>query len=286
MHLNKSHYSLVEAAELAKCKPTDLLHYAVQRKISLLVGVPDWADVRVYDETTNSDVDPFLMTPQLLVLAQSHCLKIEINGRTEQSDFPEGYFIGSTGELKRILPSYGRADLNHRWVHWRTYRDQRAYPLELVPDRLFVLHTDLSKLIEPVANPEHSGKTESKKHKSESPDLKSHDKQQSSPGTRGDVPLPSEPDTNDALDKKQPKVQPEESSVQSEKSSTILRIKQVQQRTGLSRSTIYDKMNPKLPLPRFDPTFPKQVKLGVGSVGWYESEIITWIKSRKDTEIS
>ncbi|MEI7430667.1 MAG: AlpA family phage regulatory protein [Betaproteobacteria bacterium] len=59
----------------------------------------------------------------------------------------------------------------------------------------------------------------------------------------------------------------------------MLRLKQVMERTGLARSTIYDKMNPKSP--RHDPIFPKQVNLGLGSVGWLESAISTWINGRK-----
>jgi len=59
---------------------------------------------------------------------------------------------------------------------------------------------------------------------------------------------------------------------------TILRRKQVEARTGLSRSTIYDKLNPKSP--RFDTTFPKPISLGAGAVGWIESEVNTWLESR------
>jgi prophage regulatory protein len=58
----------------------------------------------------------------------------------------------------------------------------------------------------------------------------------------------------------------------------ILRCKQVQQRTGLSRSTIYDRLS--TTSPRFDPTFPSAIQLGANSVGWLESEIEDWISSR------
>lgn len=64
----------------------------------------------------------------------------------------------------------------------------------------------------------------------------------------------------------------------------ILRIKQVQDRLGLGRSTIYDRMNPKSP--RFDSTFPKPIRLSNGppgrggSVGWLESAICCWIDAR------
>jgi prophage regulatory protein len=68
---------------------------------------------------------------------------------------------------------------------------------------------------------------------------------------------------------------------------TILRRKQVEARTGLSRSTIYAKLrcNPKRPTD-YDPTFPKPVSVGAKAVGWIEAEINDWLtaqiaKSRK-----
>lgn len=67
-------------------------------------------------------------------------------------------------------------------------------------------------------------------------------------------------------------------------SRRILRIKQVIDRTGLSRSTIYDRINSKSP--RYDPSFPKPIKLNAnassntGAVGWLESDIEAWIEQR------
>lgn len=68
---------------------------------------------------------------------------------------------------------------------------------------------------------------------------------------------------------------------------TILRRKQVEARTGLSRSTIYAKLqrNPKRP-GDYDPTFPRPISLGAKAVGWIEAEIDAWLsaqieKSRK-----
>ena len=60
--------------------------------------------------------------------------------------------------------------------------------------------------------------------------------------------------------------------------SKVLRLKHVQERVGLGRSTIYDRMNPKSP--RYDSTFPKPIKLGIAAIGWIEVEIDAWIKSR------
>nr|WP_089658096.1 MULTISPECIES: AlpA family transcriptional regulator [Halomonas] len=51
----------------------------------------------------------------------------------------------------------------------------------------------------------------------------------------------------------------------------LIRIKEVMDRTGLARATIYKYM--KLGL------FPKQVKLGTHAVAWVESEVEAWIQS-------
>lgn len=59
--------------------------------------------------------------------------------------------------------------------------------------------------------------------------------------------------------------------MQTHNPESILRRQQVQARTGLSRSTIYDRMS--------KGTFPKAVSLGARSVGWFESDIDSWLKS-------
>jgi prophage regulatory protein len=51
----------------------------------------------------------------------------------------------------------------------------------------------------------------------------------------------------------------------------ILRRKQVENRTGLSRSTIYLRIQ--------EGTFPKPVSLGTRAVGWLENEIDSWVAS-------
>ena len=55
-------------------------------------------------------------------------------------------------------------------------------------------------------------------------------------------------------------------------SPTILRRHQVQQRTGLSRSTLYQYIK--------DGEFPASVQLGPRAVGWLESDICDWITER------
>ena len=49
----------------------------------------------------------------------------------------------------------------------------------------------------------------------------------------------------------------------------ILRIRTVLQRTGLSRSTLYRKIQ--------DGSFPRQVQISIHGAGWRESAINHWI---------
>jgi prophage regulatory protein len=52
----------------------------------------------------------------------------------------------------------------------------------------------------------------------------------------------------------------------------FLRRKQVETRTGLSRSTIYQYIK--------DGAFPRPVPLGPRAVGWLESDVSDWIAAR------
>ena len=52
----------------------------------------------------------------------------------------------------------------------------------------------------------------------------------------------------------------------------ILRLPQVKERTGLSRSQIYALIRQK--------KFPRQVELGLRAVGWLEGDISSWVASK------
>ncbi|MGQ0618301.1 MAG: helix-turn-helix transcriptional regulator [Panacagrimonas sp.] len=59
----------------------------------------------------------------------------------------------------------------------------------------------------------------------------------------------------------------------------ILRRSDLEARLRISRSTIYDKINPRSP--RYDASFPKPIHLGGGAaVGWIESEVSAWLQSQ------
>lgn len=53
----------------------------------------------------------------------------------------------------------------------------------------------------------------------------------------------------------------------------IFRLREVQEMTGLKRSTIYQMI--------LEGRFPKQVRLGLRSVGWHSDQIQDWLESRK-----
>lgn len=55
------------------------------------------------------------------------------------------------------------------------------------------------------------------------------------------------------------------------KNDRILRIRAVLQLTGLSRSTLYRKIQ--------DGSFPKQVRIATRCAGWRESAVNSWLKN-------
>jgi prophage regulatory protein len=61
-------------------------------------------------------------------------------------------------------------------------------------------------------------------------------------------------------------------AAQTQNAPTILRRKQVEARTGLSRSTLYSMTQ--------RGQFPRPIPLSVRTVGWLESEIEQWIAGR------
>lgn len=62
-------------------------------------------------------------------------------------------------------------------------------------------------------------------------------------------------------------------SIQNQNTLNILRRKQVESRTGLSRSTIYARIA--------EGSFPRPIDLGGGrAVGWLEAEINAWLQAR------
>jgi prophage regulatory protein len=60
----------------------------------------------------------------------------------------------------------------------------------------------------------------------------------------------------------------------------MLRMPQMKKKTGISRSGLYDRINPKSP--RFDREFPLPVRLGNRSIAWIEAEVDAWLIQRRD----
>jgi len=51
-----------------------------------------------------------------------------------------------------------------------------------------------------------------------------------------------------------------------------MRLKEIIEKTGLSRSTIYNLIS--------QGRFPKQIELGARSVGWVDAEIDEWLETK------
>lgn len=58
----------------------------------------------------------------------------------------------------------------------------------------------------------------------------------------------------------------------------ILRRRDLEARLKLSRSSIYDRLNPKSP--QYDPTFPKPISLGASAIGFVEAEVESWLRQK------
>lgn len=64
----------------------------------------------------------------------------------------------------------------------------------------------------------------------------------------------------------------------------IIRMNQLTEMISVSRSTIYDWMNPKSP--RYNPDFPVPRRLSKstksGAIGWIHSEVLGWLEMQFD----
>ncbi|MDQ9834255.1 AlpA family phage regulatory protein [Acinetobacter soli] len=56
----------------------------------------------------------------------------------------------------------------------------------------------------------------------------------------------------------------------------IIRLKEVIAFTGVSRSVVYEKLNPQSK--SYDATFPKPIRLSANCVGWSAFEINQWLE--------
>ncbi len=59
----------------------------------------------------------------------------------------------------------------------------------------------------------------------------------------------------------------------------ILRITEVAKKLSIGKSTIYDWLNPKSP--RYDPNFPKPIKLSAKTIGWLSTMVDEWIENKQ-----
>lgn len=278
--MDKPFYPINEAASLLDRPLADLILMAASEDIVLLAGVPDGIRFQVFDAQSNRSEAPALLEPQLVALTVTQCQRIQINGRTEQSDFRWGYLIVPNGSLQIIKPSYGKAGrLEHAWAFWRTCKGPYVKEIELTPERLFVVGDDVRRLLE--------GQTKSqakaKPRKQEERVVKLPPKDSIDVDEKPLVQAKAfidQKDVNEIISNGNVGSTMQSATVPTFVApQTILKRPEVEARTGLKRSTIYDKLDPESP--RYDATFPKQVSLGTSAVGWLESEVDAWVASRQ-----
>lgn len=280
--MEKSFYALSEASTLLGRTIADLIPLAAKEDITLLIGVPDGIRFQIFDADTNRTESPALLEPQLLAITATQCQKIQLNGRTEQSDFRLGYLIAPNGALQPLKPSYGKAGrLEHGWAYWRTYKGPYITELELTPDRLFAMGEDVRRILVGQSQSITKEKSKKKDYKlAEVPPLQSSPADSNnSDQTAYDAAAQSKNKEATSLKSTSAESTPDTKSIEPEAPFIILRMPEVTARTGLSKSTIYDKLDPKSP--RFDPTFPQRRKLGTSAVGWVQSEIEAWLIARQ-----
>lgn len=58
----------------------------------------------------------------------------------------------------------------------------------------------------------------------------------------------------------------------------LIRMRQLTEMLAICRSSIYEKLNPKSP--RFDPSFPRPIKLGQSTIAFEHSAVEQWLHQR------
>lgn len=277
---NKLLFSLDEAKTLLACSSADLLQHASSGDIVLVIGVPDGIRFQIFDADNNQTEPPALLEPQLLALTSSHCQKIMLNGRTAQSDYRHGYLLAPNGSLQLLKPSYGKAGrLEHAWAFWRTSKGPYVKEIELTPERLFVVGDDVRQLLEAQTKSQAKAKPKKQQEKIERlPPSDVVDKDEK-PLAQAKA-FVEQKDLSETVSNGNVGSTTQSATVPvSVAPQTILKRPEVEARTGLKRSTIYDKLDPESS--RYDATFPKQISLGTRAVGWLESEIDAWIANKQ-----
>ncbi|MFI8614320.1 helix-turn-helix transcriptional regulator [Acidovorax sp. NPDC077693] len=59
-------------------------------------------------------------------------------------------------------------------------------------------------------------------------------------------------------------------------SNRVIRMRELRETLGISRSSIYLKLAPRSRY--FDPAFPTPIKLGMSSIGWRHSDVQAWLE--------
>jgi hypothetical protein len=140
------YYSLEDAAKIAKCQAIDLLHYGGIGRITLIVTIPDRVDLCPFNVTTQLVGDPFL-PPECLIIARSHCRKIECYGTVDLCEFKMGYAFGLLDPLHLIYPGHDNPKFDEAFCVWKAFFQGKPTSFTVTIDHVFVMAFDLDAFL-------------------------------------------------------------------------------------------------------------------------------------------
>ena len=139
--LERIFYPLADAAELVKCKPSDLLHYGGLGRIAITSFTPDRIFFHPFDFITNHmgyrDINP-----HMIALNRADCWQIECNSEIYQGQFRRAYLINKNNVADIYYPSQMTDRDDHTFV-WQAFFQFLPTKLRLAVDSLFVMKSDL-----------------------------------------------------------------------------------------------------------------------------------------------
>ena len=164
MHLERMIYPLEEAAKIAKCQPSDLIHAGAIGKIKLLIDVPKGAVMRLLKECGSEKImgnAVMIRIPNLLAMGREDCFFIELNGEVMSSKFPLGFSYNLTTGIRCFRPSECdaalafvganegiRRDPRRQWSAWCIQaEDFSVQQLKVVQKRIKVMKSELCRLL-------------------------------------------------------------------------------------------------------------------------------------------
>lgn len=155
-------YSLNEAAKRTQCESSDILHAGALGAMTLLIGVPDGAQLRLINEhrLEQDSASPDLMcTPNLLILRKHHCLSLQLSGVALVDNFQMGYFFSPQVGVQKLDPKVCGSKFNmideevnsswtlkHRPLNaWSFFSDGAPSEMKISTDHVLISNEEIDR---------------------------------------------------------------------------------------------------------------------------------------------